>query len=238
MRKLLALVAMCLLLTSCMRADMQLNISADDKVNGELTIAFDEAALAQSKVTAKQILENQNLFGNSDATGLSTSDFKDGNLVGKTYRFTDLPLSELAKAFGSDGTSLSIRRQGNQIITSGVMDMSQGLQDLDQKSLDLLKTMSSTIKITYPGKVVATKGLLNGNTVTWVTKLGQKSDFATIVNSDFVVPEKLGTPTSGSTNNYLIIGAVVFVLGLVGLSLGRRRRPADSTSASADTPAA
>ena len=43
MRKLLALVAMCLLLTSCMRADMQLSISADDKVNGELTIAFEEA---------------------------------------------------------------------------------------------------------------------------------------------------------------------------------------------------
>ena len=201
MRKLLALVAMCLLLTSCMRADMQLSISADDKVNGELTIAFEEAALAQSKVTAEQLLENQNLFGNSDATGLDTTDFKQGDLVGKTYHFTDLPLAELSKAFGSDGTSLSIRRQGNQIITSGVMDMSQGLQDLDQKSLDLLKNMSSTITITYPGTIVATKGLQEGNTVTWVTKLGQKSDFATIVNSDFVVPEKLGTPTAGATKD-------------------------------------
>ena len=194
MRKLLALVAMCLLLTSCMRADMQLSISADDKVNGELTIAFEEAALAQSKVTAEQLLENQNLFGNSDATGLD-----------------------------------------NQIITSGVMDMSQGLQDLDQKSLDLLKNMSSTITITYPGTIVATKGLQDGNTVTWVTKLGQKSDFATIVNSDFVVPEKLGTPTAGATNNSLIFGAVVLVLGLVAVSLARRKRPAATDT---DTPAA
>lgn len=238
MRKLLALVAMCLMLTSCMRADMQLSITADDKVNGELTIAFDEAALAQTKVTANQLLENQNLFGNADATGLDTTDFKADGLVGKTYRFTNLPLAQLAQAFGSDGTSLSIRRQGDQIVTSGVMDMSQGMQDLDQKSLDLLKNMSSTIKITYPGTIVSTKGFQEGNTVTWVTKLGQKSDFATVVNSDFIVPEKLGTPTSGSTNNYLILGAVVLVLGLVAVSLGRRKRAGDASAEPSSTPSA
>jgi hypothetical protein len=226
MRKILALVAMCLMLTSCMQADMNLTISSDDKVNGQLTIAFEEAALAQSKVTAKQLLENENLFGNSDGTGLATTDFNQDGLVGKTYTFNDMPLNQLARAFGNDGKSLSIIRKGDQILTTGVMDLTQGLDGLDEKSLAMLKSLSSTIVITYPGTIVSTKGQQDGNTVTWVTKLGEKSDFTTVVDSTFEIPAKLGTPTNSSTSNGIVFGALALVAVLVGLTLVRRKKAA------------
>ena len=224
MRKLVALFVMCLALTSCMRADMDLTISSDDVVNGSLTIAFDEAALAEQKVTAEQLLNNQNLFGNSDSTAVDTTDYNQDGLVGKTYHFKDLPLTELSKAFGTDGTSLTIMRQGDRIVTSGVMDMSQGIDTLDPASLETLKSLTSTIKITYPGTIVSTKGQQDGNTVTWVTKLGEKSDFATVVDSPFEVPAKLGTPTDSSSSTLILLGALVFVAVLVGLTLARRKK--------------
>ncbi len=238
MRKILALIAMCLMLTSCMQADMNLTISSDDKVNGQLTIAFEEAALAQSKVTANQLLENENLFGNSDGTGLATTDFKKDGLVGKTYNFNDMPLSQLARAFGNDGKSLSITRKGDQILTTGVMDLSQGLDGLDPKSLEMLKTLSSTITITYPGTIVSTKGQQDGNTVTWVTKVGEKSDFTTVVNSKFEVPAALGTPTQGSTSTGIVVGALALVAALVGLTLARRKKDASPDSGTESSPEA
>lgn len=226
MRKILALVLMCLTLTSCMRADMTLDISSDDKVNGQLTIAFSEEALAQLEVTANQLLENENLFGNSDSTGVNTTDYKQEGMVGKTYTFTDMPLSQLANAFGTDGQSLTIKRQGDQILTSGVMDLTQGTTELDAKTQELLSTLTSTVIITYPGTVVSTKGQLDGNTVTWVTKVGEKTDFTTVVDSDFEVPAALGTPTTASTSNGIVAGALALVALLVVLTLVRRKKPA------------
>lgn len=238
MRKIIALVFLCLTLTSCMRADMTLTISSDDKVNGELTIAFSEEALKELDVTSDQLLENENLFGNSDSTGIDTTDYKKDGMIGKTYTFTDLPLSELANAFGSDGQSLAITRKGDQILTSGVMDLTQGTTELDEKTQKLFSTLTSTIIITYPGTIVSTTGEQDGNTVTWVTKVGEKSDFTTVVDSTFEIPANLGTPTDSTTSSGLVFAALAFVAGLVGFTLVRRKKDVPSTDAPASTPEA
>jgi hypothetical protein len=225
LRSLFALAAAALVLSGCIRVDMALEISTTDTVTGSMLVAFDKTSLETAGVTPEQILESQNLFGNGDDTGLSTEDYVDGNMVGKRYSFKDYPLTMFTRDVSSSNTSFRIVREGALLETSGLMDLSQGAEDLDEATRKVLETLESNISITYPGIIRETTGAVNGNTVTWTVKLGDKIDFATTVYSPFnsgeYTPNAPGK-AADTTNSTILALALIAIASAAAIFIARR----------------
>lgn len=223
MRKLrfLALLALAALsLTACMRVDMNLTIEADDTLDGTMSIAFNKKLMEDAGITPEQVLENENLFGGSDATGVDVSDFTEGDYAGKTYTFTDVTLAEFTQNLGSAESSFDINRVGDELRTSGLIDLSKGTEELNAETKKLLEELQLTIQITYPGTITRSTGAIDGNTVSWTVGFGDVVDVDTVVESPKAAPA--AASTSAGTGPFAFVGLAA-LLGVLAWIVYRKK---------------
>lgn len=231
----LALSAVALLLTGCLKLDMALTVSSDDTVSGSMIFAFDKTLLAASGQSAQDAIGSQAPFG-EDVQGVTSAPYTDDKFEGIKYTFAKVPLSKLSES--SDSDSLKIKRVGDEFVVTGAMDMSQGSDTstgdptMDAQFQDAFKSADIRVSITFPGKIVSSNGTVSGNTVTWVPKLGEKTTF-----------EATAKATSGGSMMMILIIAgvallVVVIIVVVLMSRKGKGSVAPSVPAEVDAPAA
>ena len=211
--------ALMVLLSGCMRMNMELTVNPDDTVSGSMVIAFPKALLETAGTTADEVLKQQGL-GTSTEAGVTTEVYDKDGYVGNKISFANKPLKDLSKATGTGGSGeeLIIKRVGDQLITSGAMDLSSATaDDASGMTQEILDTFDVNVTITYPGEIVSTTGEVKGNTVTWHIPAGEKVSFDTVVNSPIG-----GASSTGAV--LPILGGVAGLALVAGLVLSRRGR--------------
>ena len=225
-------VALMVLLSGCMRMNMNLTVNADDTVSGSMVIAFPKALLEQAGTTADEVMKQQGI-GASTEPGVTTKPYDKDGYVGSEITFANKPLKDLAKTTGtgSTGEELVIKRVGDQLITSGSMDLSSATADpASGMTQEILDVFDINVIIAYPGEIVSTTGEVSGNTVTWHIPAGEKVSFDTVVNS----------PLGGASSNPVLplVGGVALVALAAGVILSRRGKKSSAADTSSFEPPA
>jgi hypothetical protein len=218
------------LLTGCVKLDVDLTVASNDKVSGTYIIGIDRSLLRFTGQDADALY--QQLSGEFDASSLpegasaKTEKYDQGDFVGAKITLTDLPIASLGSLNGSTGQTgsdeFSLTHQG---------DLYQFHATIDTSSTDTSVSVPDSvtanaeirIKMTFPGDVTETNGTKDGNSVTWQPKLGQSADLtATAKDSGG------GGGGGGGSSPWLIVlgilaGLAVVAVVLVLLLRGRRR---------------
>lgn len=209
------------LLTGCIKLNIDFTVSSDNTVNGTMVFAFSKQLLQLTGQSAQALLASSAPIPSS-VPGLSAKPYDDGEFAGQEYTLDQVPLTQ----FSNDPTSpFRIVRSGDTFTLSGVLDLSSGagvsgagtIPGLDQA----LAGADIRISITFPGEVTDTNGVVDGTTVTWMPKIGQRLEIHATASA-------IGSGSS-STSSIVLIGlialGVIAVIVVVMLVMKGRRTP-------------
>jgi hypothetical protein len=230
-----AVVILAVLLTGCIKLNLDFTVSSDNTVSGTMVFAFSKQLLQLTGQSAQDLLASSAPVPSS-VPGVSAKPYDDGEFAGEEYTFDAVPITEFNS---NDPTSpLSIVRTGDTFTVSGVLDLSSGagvsgasgaIPGLDQA----LAGADIRISITFPGEVTDTNGAVDGTTVTWSPKIGERLEINATAGA-------IGSGSS-STSSILLIGlialAVIAVIVVVALVMkGRRKAASGGDTAEGMTP--
>lgn len=166
------LVVMVLPLTGCIRMRAALEVSPQDTVSGEVTIA---TLAAGGDDTGPELNVPTELAGRVTTTAYNADGY-----VGQTIEFEQLSFDEVKTLAGGLST-WSSRYQLNFRRSGGLMSLS-GSADLNQLPSD---RADFQLKIALPGSIMRTNGIPDGDVITWTPKPGGVTEFvATAEYSD------------------------------------------------------
>jgi phosphatidylinositol mannoside-binding LppM-like protein len=230
-----------LLLSACLKLDMDLQVSEDNTISGSIIFGVDKQLLELTGGSIEDFLGTDSPLP-SDAEGVTTEPFEDDQFIGQRFVFDSVPLAQLA---GGGPDELRITREGDTFNVSGALDLSSGLTGATGATgatglsgfpgaEQFLQGADLKVRITFPGPVTDTNGEVDGNTVTWVPVVGERLELRATASA---------IPSGGDSNftMLLIIAAVIVALAIVvGIVVAQRRnRPAVAASGfggSAGTP--
>ena len=212
--------ALALLLTGCLKLDMDLQIQSDDTVNGAIIFAVSKDVLELTGGSAEDLLGGETPFP-SDVEGVTTEEYDDGEFAGQQFNFDGVPISQFA-ADPEDPESLSIVREGDTFVVSGALDLSQGLSGATGATgaEQFLESAEIRIAITFPGEVTESNGEVDGNTVSWAPEFGERVDIQATGSAI----------ASGGDSNTLLyvligVGAVLLIaIIIIVVVMGRRKK--------------
>jgi hypothetical protein len=218
--RLVGAALLALLLTGCIKLNIDLNVSSSNTVDGTMIVGVNKQLLAITGQSADQLL--QSAAPPTDVPGLSSKPYEDDTYTGEQFSFEGVPLE---KFNGSGPEDLRIERQGDVFTVSGVLDLSSasgasgitgpsGLGDAVNKALG---TADIRISMTFPGAVTRSNGEVDGNTVTWRPRLGQRLELQATAKAT-------GGGSSSTILLIVIAAAAVVVIVIVALALSRRSK--------------
>ncbi|MGH2591725.1 MAG: LppM family (lipo)protein, partial [Actinomycetota bacterium] len=164
-----AIGALALLLSACLKLDIDLQVQADNTVSGGIIFGVDKQLLELTGGSVEDILGTSAPIP-EDVEGVTTEPFEDDTFVGQQFSFEGVPLEEFSSG------DLVITREGEVFRVSGALDLSSGLDGATGLSgltgpfspEELLQGAEMQVRMTFPGEVTESNGEVDGNTVTWI----------------------------------------------------------------------
>ena len=213
-----AIGVLALLLSACLKLDVDLEVNADNTVGGAIIFGVDKQLLELSGSSIEDVLDTTAPIP-EDVEGVTTEPFEDDRFAGQRFTFEGVPLEEFSSG------DLAIMRDGDVFTVNGVLDLSSGLSGATGLSgltgplgnpEELFRTAEMRVRITFPGEVTQANGEVDGNSVTWVPVVGERLE----------IQATAGAVDSGDSNLtlLLIIGAIVLAAAIaIGIVMSRRR---------------
>jgi hypothetical protein len=228
--------ALAVVMSGCMRLQVEYGVNPDDTVSTKGVVAFDDSFLeemAQEQgVSVDEFLEQSeiqtelegSLGGDGDVTLAEYA--ADGHTGWSFTADEPQPLESVNGIEGSeDANPLTLVRQGDEFILSGQLDLSSEGVGVsaemleDPETAEMIDQMDIEFVFTFPGKVKSSTGAIDGNKVTF------KPEFGEVVKLDTVAAAKEGL---GSQAVILAAaaGAIVVVAVIVIVLLTARKKRA------------
>jgi hypothetical protein len=220
-----AIGVMALLLSACLKLDVDLQVSPDNTLSGAIIFGVDKQLLELSGSSIEDVLGTTAPIP-EDVEGVTTEPFEDDRFAGQQFTFEGVPLEEFSTG------DLVITREGDVFTVNGALDLSSGLSGATGLSgltgpfgnpEELFRDAEMQVRITFPGEVTEANGEVDGNTVTWVPVVGERLQLQATASA---------VDTGGGSNLtlLLIIGAVVIAAAIAAGILMSRRRAAPATA--------
>jgi hypothetical protein len=209
-------IAALLLLTSCVKLDVDLTVGTNDKVSGTYIVAIDRSLLQFTGQDADSIY--QQFSGQFDSANLpegataQTEKYDEGDFVGAKITLDNLPIDSLGRLNG--GSDQTASDDFSLTHANGLFQFHATIDTSDSDtSVSVPESVTANaeirIKMTFPGEVTDTNGTKDGTSVTWEPKLGQSAELtATAKDSG-------GASSGGGSNGWLIALAIVAGLAVV-----------------------
>jgi hypothetical protein len=235
-----AFAALALVLTGCIKLNMDLVINSDDSVSGTVQFGVQKELLELTGQSVDELLGDVPLP--SDAPGVTTEPFEDEEFAGQQFNFESVPIAQFnqSQVTGPTGLTgvpatdtLSITRQGDTFVVVGVLDMSGGgvtgaTNPFGGTGAELLQSADIRIAITFPGDVIEANGQVDGNTVTYRPQFGDRLEIdatgSAIDDGDAEAAAAGGEDGGSNLLLILIIAAVVVILAILVFLVLRSRR--------------
>lgn len=162
-----------LALSGCLRFSADVTLAPDNTVSGTFVVAVKDGSGEgygmSDREFAEAIWEDY-----PRATGLgdtTISDYGADGYTGVTVTFNDAPLA----AFAPTPDAWGMTRDGDHFVVSGPSDAASGAvpnagdgeEGAFTGDISQLQDAQFTLAVTFPGKVVAANGNIEGRTVTW-----------------------------------------------------------------------
>lgn len=214
--RLVGLGALVVLMTGCIKLDMNLTVTTDDTVSGTVVFGFSKQLLQLTGQSADQLFKDSGSGIPSDIPGATAAPYEDDQFVGRKITFDQVPLSR----FNTPDSDIKIEHVGDEFHVSGTMDTSTGSSGTSGGSLSdvpqqFLSTAQISISMTFPGPVSSASGEIDGNTVTWTPKLGETTDITATAGA---VASGGGFPWV-----WVLVGALVLIAVVVLVVVVSRR---------------
>jgi hypothetical protein len=227
--RIMGVVTLALVCTSCLMVDLTMRLHTDDTVDGTMTYAVSRDLLTLTHSSPDALL-NQVASGQPLPSGVEyqTTDYADDTFVGKTLTFEGADIAAFQQG-GIGGETLSIRRVGDTFQVSGEVDLTtSSTGPLQAGAAQLARDMRLRLEITFPGAVQEQSGgtITGPNTVTWTPTYGTKTEITATGSA-------LGDRTSGPIL-WIVLAAAAVALAVLVVVIVRRRR---HVSAPAETEA-
>jgi LppM domain len=213
-RRVLSIVVLVFVMTGCMKLDMELKLSSDDTASGAMTFALDKQIVELTGGSFDALTDGQTPL--PSGVDVSASDYEDDRFVGKTYTFEDVPIEQMNDS--TDAESMQIRRDGDTYVVSGELDLTTDALEGGtggQLGQAALQNAEVRIAITFPGAVQSATGQIDGNTVTWTPKIGERTELSAVGSA-------IGS--DGASSILWIVLAVLAAVAIVVLVMLRSRR--------------
>lgn len=214
-----AIGVLALLLSACLKLDIDLQVRADNTVSGAVIFGVDKQLLELTGGSIDDILGTSAPIP-EDVEGVTTEPFEDDRFAGQQFTFEGVPLEEFSSG------DLLITREGDVFTVSGALDLSSGLSGATGLSgltgpfspEELLQGAELQVRITFPGEVTESNGEIDGNTVTWIPIVGERLELQATASA-------IDTGGGGSNLTLLLIiaAAVIVAAIVVGVLMSRRR---------------
>jgi hypothetical protein len=218
----IALVALALLTSGCVKADVSLTVHSDDQVDGNIVMAVDRHFAPPGGQALDALLDQvtQRVF-HGTATGSQQEPYADPEYVGRRVTIEGMSLLDFNRGTSDDG--LKIVHQGSQFRLSGVVDTANLAPAPSQSSTagsDLVaRTFDVMIRVTFPGRVTEGNGEVSGDTVTWRPHVGQRLVLSAVADD--------GPGPPGWLLPAVLLAAVAALGGVAAWRFRRRRKEAD-----------
>jgi len=213
--------ALALLLTGCLKLDMDLAIQTDDTVDGTVVFAVNKDVLELTGGSIEDLTGGETPFP-SDVEGVTTEEYDDGEFAGQRFSFDGVPIGVFASN-ADDPDALSITREGDTFEVSGVLDLSQGATGATGLggAEQFFESAEIRIAITFPGEVIDSNGAVDGNTVTWEPAFGERIEI-----------QATGSAVEGASSSntilWVVIGLAIVALAVIvvaAVMMNRRKAP-------------
>jgi hypothetical protein len=220
-----AFAVLALLLSACIKLDMNVTVNSDDTVDGTIIFALNKQLIELSGQSADDLLGDSGPIP-TDAEGVSTKPYEDDEFQGQEVTLDGVPLAQFNQE-NNDQDSLHIQHQGDTYVVSGALDLSStGTSGATGASgfpgaEEIFKSAQMKLAITFPGPVSESNGTIDGNTVTWIPKVGERLELHAVASAT-------GGGSSSTLWILLAVGAVVIVAAIVVGVLATRRRGAQT----------
>lgn len=214
------------LLGACLKLDMDLEVSADDTVDGSVVFALDKELLELSGQSLEDVLGTE-IPVPTEAEGVSAEPYEDDEFAGQEFTFDGVPLQQFNQS--EDAEQLQIVREGDLFRVTGVLDLSgatgaTGLSGFGEGLAEAFEGAELRVRISFPGDVSESNGVVAGNTVTWEPRVGERLELRATASAI-----DTGGGGSGLTPILIVAGAAVVAAFALALLAARRRgagRPA------------
>jgi hypothetical protein len=243
-----AFLALAVLLTGCIKLNMDLGINADDTVDGTVVLGVQKELLQLTGQSVEDLLGEADLIP-TGPTGVVVEPYEDDEFVGQQIIFENLPIAEfnsgalgatgISGVTGAAGDSLNITREGDTFVVTGVLDLSSGLSGATGPfagtgGAQFFESADIQISITFPGAVTQANGEVDGNTVTYVPEFGERLE---INATGSAIDNGQAADVVGGSDSFLpliliIAGVAVVLLVIIVLVVRSRRNKGGGAGAS------
>ena len=198
-------------LAGCFKGKVDLTLNSDNTIDGTMVVAI-QAGIGESLGMSDDDLLGQmtgDVSGEFD--GAKVEDYDEDGFIGKKYTFENQPLDSFKG--DSDGSDISITRDGDKFIVDGTWSTDDGT---DTEGMDPATMGASfTFSVTFPGGVTESNGTVSddGNTVTW-----------DLLDPPDTLHAEGKATTGGSPWAWLVIGLGVLIIAAVIVTVVVRSR--------------
>jgi hypothetical protein len=152
-----------LLATGCLRAQVAAAVRSDDTVTGEVVIA----TVAAEKDAGAVIGPPSELQAR-----VRTQPYRQDGYAGTRLLFSSLTFDEFARLNqvpGGEGNRLrfQLRRSGDLVLFSGRVDLVE---------MPAANRADVAVRLSFPGRVIATNGRQTGNEISWQPQVGRVTE--------------------------------------------------------------
>ena len=208
-----ATVVMLLALSGCFKLDMNLKVNSDDTLDGTVVFAIDKD-LSEMAGGQDTDLKPEDL-----PKGATVEKYDQDGFVGQKITLHDVSMSDLDTSFSSEGDTGSpgqwkLTHERDEYHFTGDMDMTDLAAD-QNGGMDMSAFMKSAelrVSLTFPGEVTDSNGKIDGNTVTWEPKIGEKNDMNAVAKDSSGFPTLLVAGIAAAAVLLLLVAAGVLLL--------------------------
>jgi hypothetical protein len=231
-----------LLLTGCLKMDIEFSIEEDQTVNGTMLLAMEASTMRMLGMDPTDAFAEQDeSFNHID--GVTATPYDDGTWIGTEYTFNQVSLDDFNADAASNPEAMRIiyDAEAGTYEFRGVADFAfEG--EFDETGMDagpdmpefeaFWSTFEAVVKVTFPGKVIDHNGEVSGTTVTWTPQAGERTELYALAHASGggLNPASV-IDRAGSSWWWIVVVGLLVALGVVVLVIvlvlrGRRTPPA------------
>ncbi|NYG58590.1 hypothetical protein BJ980_001513 [Nocardioides daedukensis] len=182
----LAVLGLLMLLTGCLKVEMELKIGSDGTVSGTMITAMNKDAITTmgpisgaSGDDPRAVWEAMQEDSYDDLPeGATVEPYEEGDFIGDRITFDAVPVEEVGGVLDSgESGAFTITHQYDTYVFKGSFDLSGqagagGVSDAEMKGFfAVYGKPEMKVSLTFPGEVTETNGEVDGTNVTWTRDL-------------------------------------------------------------------
>lgn len=184
--------ATAVLLSGCIKLDVDLTVRPDDRVDGTFIVAVSKqvaAFMPGGAANLDQLIPGGDLQVNG-AEDVQSAPYEDDEFTGQRITFIGAPLEEASAGTGRPG-DLTIKHDGDRYRLDGTLDLTVGdLSNLPPEvsqnvnTEELFSKAVVRVHVTFPGRVEESNGEISGCSVTWQPKFGTETELSAVARDN------------------------------------------------------